>query len=492
MVDHGVARPAAAAAADGAVVHVEHAKPSSPFSSYSHGLKRGSNNKREYWSTRDLSQPSSSSNSSHRPHTTTASATTATSSSLKSTSKNSTLSYQERIAAYNESNHNRNNRNTGRSSGSGSGSGSGSDSGEDGRATNAGISRSTDRAADDNDDDDVAVVRLLALQVYHIPGNTWCGDWCMYMRNNHPVFGICCHNKLHPIGSCQRIIALIGTVLFGLALTNMFYLFYLWNPKFDQVVAEFIGEDGTTTWTLTTGMLLLWTVGSSIHCAFNLAIWHIAACACCQSGGCCESCACCPSLGKHVSRVLIVCILACTVMIVLLRVAITNEERIQQEDFESIVGDDDKKVHINIDDGLVLDVESASQFQFVAAYLVEMALSLFVYFPVIGTILFSGVLSCGCKVPLLGGRPYEIAMEEKRRNNNNNNKSTITTTTSSNGSDGRRGMTGSLTSVPPKRSSTINTSVGNRTSGKQTFLVGRSRSRSVSVHQDDVESNNRM
>jgi len=52
-------------------------------------------------------------------------------------------------------------------------------------------------------------------------------------------------------------------------------------------------------------------------------------------------------------------------------------------------------------------VDGANDFEFLLAYMVEMALSYFLYYPVIGTILFSGILSCG-HGSLLGGRPYEI------------------------------------------------------------------------------------
>jgi hypothetical protein len=108
----------------------------------------------------------------------------------------------------------------------------------------------------DNDE----MVQLLALQVYHLPGNSWLQDWLQYMNNNHPVFGICCHNKLHPIGSKTRCVALVGTIIFGLALTNAFYLFYLWNPEFDRTLATMVTNNGDT-FVLTTGMLLLWTLG---------------------------------------------------------------------------------------------------------------------------------------------------------------------------------------------------------------------------------------
>lgn len=50
-------------------------------------------------------------------------------------------------------------------------------------------------------------------------------------------------------------------------------------------------------------------------------------------------------------------------------------------------------------------------FRFLLGYLVEFILALFVYYPIAVTILFSGVLGCNGRVPLLGGRPREMKKE---------------------------------------------------------------------------------
>jgi hypothetical protein len=268
---------------------------------------------------------------------------------------------------------------------------------------NSGSGRESPRNAEENtrDSETDELVQLLALQSYHLPGNNWRQDWLQFMSNNHPVFGICCHNKVHPIKTFTRIVALIGTVTFGLAITNFFYMFLLWNPEFDRVLVSVATANGG--FVLTTGMLLLWTAGGGIHCMFNLAMWHIAACACCQSGGCLESCACCPSLGKYMIRFFVFCIGAFAALIIVLRVAINNQEE------EDSIADGDGTIQ-----GIDLGVEAVSEFSFVFNYLVEMTLSFFVYYPVIGTILFSGILSCGYNVPVVGGRPYEVACEDRR------------------------------------------------------------------------------
>lgn len=277
---------------------------------------------------------------------------------------------------------------------------------------NAGLEPNGNVEESTGDSERDKLVQLLALQSYHLPGNSWLQDWSQFMANNHPVFGICCHNKLHPIKSFTRIVALIGTITFGLAITNLFYVFFLWNPEYDRVLASIATSDGTEL-VLTTGMLLLWTVGGGIHCMFNLAIWHIAACACCQSGGFCESYACCPSLGKYMIRFFVFCTGAFCALIVVLRVAINDHYEEQgNSNFSDVNGN--QGINVAIDDQLDLSVDNIWEFSFVLTYLVEMTLAFFVYYPIGGTILFSGVLSCGYMIPVLGGRPYEKACEERK------------------------------------------------------------------------------
>jgi hypothetical protein len=67
---------------------------------------------------------------------------------------------------------------------------------------------------------------LLAARSPHLPGHSWCGDWVQWMRNNHPLLGICCKYPDHPIGIRQRLIILVGSIAFGLSATNFIYLFY--------------------------------------------------------------------------------------------------------------------------------------------------------------------------------------------------------------------------------------------------------------------------
>ena len=57
--------------------------------------------------------------------------------------------------------------------------------------------------------------------------------------------------------------------------------------------------------------------------------------------------------------------------------------------------------------------EHLSIYKYLISYATELVLALFVYYPLIGTVLFTGILGCG-NVPILGGRPYEVKMEAKR------------------------------------------------------------------------------
>lgn len=277
-----------------------------------------------------------------------------------------------------------------------------------------------------SDDEEKILVPLLARQAFHLPGNNWWQDWCQYMANNHPVFGICCHHPLHPIKTCTRIVNLIGTIVFGLATTNVFYLLFLFYDNLDQDFITFALINGQH-YNLTTGMLLLWTVGGAIHTAYNLMIWHIAACACCRAGGCCESMGRCRSLGKHILRVLVMVLLCLAALIVLLRVAITNQEHMNSSFpthnrsapwtniFNSTSAYHSANNHTNSNvtsNGTIYTQgPSAKEFGFLLGYLVETVLALLIYYPIGGTIVFSGILGCGV-LPGVGGRPRDIAREQ--------------------------------------------------------------------------------
>jgi hypothetical protein len=101
------------------------------------------------------------------------------------------------------------------------------------------------------------------------------------------------------------------------------------------------------------------------------------------------------------------------ILVVLMRVAITNQKE-DNEGAEEVAAD--SGVHLFEDDEvwkIQTDIDSAAEFQFLTGYLVETVLAFFVYYPLGGTLVFSGILGCGC-IPFLGGRPSEVAAEERK------------------------------------------------------------------------------
>jgi hypothetical protein len=312
-------------------------------------------------------------------------------------------------------------------------------------------SRSSNQYIDPHSDP-ATLIPLLANQVYHLPGNGWWQDWWQYMANNHPIFGICCRHKMHPLKTCTRVVALIGSLVFGLAITNVFYLLFLFNNNLDRPVATIMlseeesestsTDDGSelagvsSGYTLTTGMLLLWTVGGGIHTAYNLLVWHVAACACCRPGGSLASVACCPNLGKRILvRVLVLIAVVFAVFVVLIRIAISNQQQedrmnnyLNSTDESAVPGQNDTAVtypesiydiaalnSLNTGETIQNVPDDVHELDFVWSYLIQMILAMFIYYPMGGMILFSGALGCGGKIPILGGRPREILLEEQSK-----------------------------------------------------------------------------
>ena len=62
---------------------------------------------------------------------------------------------------------------------------------------------------------------------------------------------------------------------------------------------------------------------------------------------------------------------------------------------------------------LELQVHEMQDFSFLKGYAIEFVVSLFVFYPLVEAILFSGALGCG-RLPFLGGRPREMKMEMQR------------------------------------------------------------------------------
>jgi len=59
---------------------------------------------------------------------------------------------------------------------------------------------------------------------------------------------------------------------------------------------------------------------------------------------------------------------------------------------------------------------NSTRFSFLVGYLLELVFALFVFYFVTSTVFFSGILGCG-RLPVLGGRPYEMRQAATNVNN---------------------------------------------------------------------------
>jgi hypothetical protein len=167
----------------------------------------------------------------------------------------------------------------------------------------------TESALSDNDDDDddsnrQAVIAALLVRAYHMPGNTsWWQDWYQYIINNHAVLGIWFHHQYHPVSRKMRICFLLASALFGLALTNIIYLAFVFTdtdynrgyvtihvtnatdyytttvtPTSGIVAPTVLDKAVSSVLSVTNGNIALWTIGSALHALFDNVIWALAAC----------------------------------------------------------------------------------------------------------------------------------------------------------------------------------------------------------------------
>ena len=243
--------------------------------------------------------------------------------------------------------------------------------------------------------DEVIRERLTACS-FHLPGNTACQDLRMYIKNNHSIFGICCHHRLHPIKAKHRLVILLGSIAFGLSATNAVYLYYLWggdgisnDPVFsislDGDIVQTLNSNHSVSIDISQGMALLWTVGAAAHSLFDMTLWYMIACPCTKKK-------CCRVTGWNTVVSIVMLTMAVTSFVVVVRAYESGESGDYQSDEDNAAfGFGSEK----------------ADFRYMYGYLIELAMSLMVYTPVMQAILFSGVLGC-FTLPVLGGREYEV------------------------------------------------------------------------------------
>jgi hypothetical protein len=276
--------------------------------------------------------------------------------------------------------------------------------------------------------DQEKTIPALALRSYHLPGNeSWCDDWRQYFSNNHPVLGICLHHPLHPIRFRMRLVILFGSIVFGLACTNVIWLWFRYHADETYFIVSVgsgnggtwisnstgVGDDaatdGSASYPVTKGMVVLWTLGGGLHACFDCTAWFLAACVCCLPGQALSHLERYRRVGSLFVVLVVLVVTALSTLVVVLR-AMANASPSETLS-NPAAGVPSGGL---LDDSLDLNEapRDASAYKFLIGYAIELALALFVYNPLIGTVLFSGVLGCG-KVPVLGGRPFELACERK-------------------------------------------------------------------------------
>ena len=269
------------------------------------------------------------------------------------------------------------------------------------------------------------VIPLLLVRAYHLPNHTWYQDWMQYMTNNHPVLGIVWHHRYHPVKRLVRIASLIGSMLFGLALTNIIYLAFVFSDTdYDKA---YISVDPTATassgnavvdtavpaLSVTNGNIALWTIGAALHAAYDNLIWSLAACSCCESGVVTER-----TLARYRSLSVFLVMFSVVVVTALATFAVALRAALSSDDAPQLVvdeGSDNENAVVTKDATLAAEgateqlfqVDGANDLEFIIAYLIELVLNYFIYYPLIGTLLFSGILTGG-RWGVLGGRPYEL------------------------------------------------------------------------------------
>ena len=265
------------------------------------------------------------------------------------------------------------------------------------------------------------LVSALADGAYHLPEYSWCQDWVQYMTNNHPLFGICCHHKRHPVSAWTRVLGLLGSILCGLTISNLFYLWALQNQQYARPILSislisnttqvdsFVGANATVTApnetvNVSALMALLWTVGGAAQAIYDNLIWSIAACQCCPSSNSNKRV---KSMGFYLILLLVLVMGMIASLVVLLRVSTLNSHTHISAQYLTVELLQNQTLPVQTTSKLTLN-----DFRFLRGYMIELVLGWLVYYPLVGTLLFSGILGCG-RLPILGGRPRDLILEEK-------------------------------------------------------------------------------
>lgn len=259
---------------------------------------------------------------------------------------------------------------------------------------------------------------------------------------------------MHPIRGPQRVIILVGSIAFGLAITNIVFLGLLNNTEagnFVNAVYNITGEVVEAQYRYThveleQSMVFLWTVGSFLHSCFDILIWYLSACACFRPGGITgRNSTLCQNFGLYIAVLLVVGMIFVATLVVVTRLNEDNEKWAQllpwlgddelgnstlmtnvtdvmtnisqanmfvetidsiEEVSNSTIENIGNETGFNIQGfglGDLLYAKEDTKYAFLVGYAIELTIALFLYYPFTSTVFFSGILGCG-RIPILGGR----------------------------------------------------------------------------------------
>lgn len=218
----------------------------------------------------------------------------------------------------------------------------------------------------------------------------------------------------------MRVVALIGSIMVGLVITNIIYLLVINDsqellrlPNGDLmtqsnngtfVLVETENESEVikeyTEIQLDSGMLVLWTIGGAVHAIWDNTIWYLTSLSCFDPDKPWV-----PTAKRFCNfAVVIGCILltVAATAAVIVRAHVEGGGEVNSESFNAHTLESDS-------------LSNKDNYEFLISYGVELFMAWFIWFPIIETFLFSGILGyCFPCVPFLQGRPQEVQREKER------------------------------------------------------------------------------
>jgi hypothetical protein len=259
------------------------------------------------------------------------------------------------------------------------------------------------RDEEQDSDEKVYMIRLLSRRAMHLPNMNWAQDWLQYMKNNHPLFGICLRHPLHPLKIPNRLYLLLASTSFGLAATNCVYLYYALNDdEMDKILVKIVLEKDSPlnfkeieALEITYGMVTLWTFGGILHTLFDICMWYLSACACFLSGASCSRKGKYQLIGSYIVIAVAAVLVALALFVVLMRAAYDRRLRLAEQG-------------IVLEDFEWEEFGRIRNFSFLLGYLIELTLVYFAYYPLLISVGFFGC------VPFIG-REKEMKKQYRER-----------------------------------------------------------------------------